>query len=80
MFAETVLFRKTLIKAFIGFYKVDMSEALLSDLDQFENFNAFFTRELKPDAGPLVEGESTVVCPADGIISQAGAIEKNSLL
>ena len=80
MFTETVLFRKALIKAFIGFYKVDMSEALLSDLDQFENFNAFFTRELKPEARPLVEGESAVVCPADGVISQAGAIEKDSLL
>ena len=57
-----------------------MSEALLSDLDQFENFNAFFTRELKPGARPLVEGESAVVCPADGVISQAGAIEKDSLL
>ena len=79
-FAETARFKKALINTFIRLYKVDMSETLLSDVDEFEHFNAFFTRELKPEARPLSKGENTVVCPADGVISQAGPIETDSLL
>ena len=79
-FAETARFKKALINTFIRLYKVDMSEALLSDVDEFEHFNAFFTRELKPEARPLFKGENTVVCPADGAISQAGPIQTDSLL
>ena len=34
-FAETARFKKALINTFIRLYKVDMSEALLSDVDEF---------------------------------------------
>jgi phosphatidylserine decarboxylase len=52
-----------------------MDEALESDPHAYETFNAFFTRALKPDARPVVEGEKELACPVDGAVSQARPIE-----
>ncbi|MET0230442.1 MAG: archaetidylserine decarboxylase, partial [Rhodanobacteraceae bacterium] len=41
----------------------------------YENFNAFFTRALKEGARPLDPDPDAILCPADGRVSQAGAIE-----
>ncbi len=59
---------------FIKHFKVNMDEALESDPHAYVNFNAFFTRELKPGARPIIEGEETLACPVDGAVSQARAI------
>ena len=56
-------------------YQVDMSQALVEDLTAYEHFNAFFTRALKDGARPLDETPGSVLCPADGAISQLGPIE-----
>lgn len=61
------------IKLFAKQYQVNMSEALIEDLDQFANFNEFFTRELKPGMRPLADAK--LVSPADGAISQIGTID-----
>lgn len=79
-FAESRRFKKIFIKAFIRRYKVDLSEALVQDLNQFENFNAFFTRELRADARPLPSDADAIVCPADGAVSQLGTITEGNLL
>ncbi len=63
-----------LIQRIIDLYKVDMGLAQESDPLAYDNFNAFFTRALKPDARPLDPGADTVICPADGALSQAGEI------
>jgi phosphatidylserine decarboxylase len=63
-----------LIGLFVNHFKVDMSEALESDHERYENFNAFFTRPLKEGARPIAEAD--IVCPADGAISQLGAISE----
>lgn len=60
---------------FIRHFKVNMEEALETDSHAYEHFNAFFTRELKPGARPIVEGENALACPVDGAVSQAQAIE-----
>lgn len=60
---------------FVNHFKVNMDEALESDPHAYENFNAFFTRALKPGARPIVEGENELACPVDGAVSQARAIE-----
>ncbi|MDR2208330.1 MAG: archaetidylserine decarboxylase [Azoarcus sp.] len=60
------------IAAFARRYGVDMSEAAEPDLLAYENFNDFFTRELRPGARPLAEAD--LVCPVDGAISECGAI------
>ena len=79
-FAEGSLLKNILIRSFIRRYKVDMTEAMLADPDDYPNFNTFFSRELKPDARPIIGEDNTVVCPADGSISQLGAIKDNQIL
>lgn len=64
-----------LIPWFAKRYCVDMREAQVQELKAYENFNAFFTRALRSDARPLDETPDAVLCPADGAISQLGAIE-----
>ncbi|MGE8360874.1 archaetidylserine decarboxylase [Pseudomonas sp.] len=68
-------FKNRLIALFAGHYKVEMKEAQIEDLTAFENFNAFFTRALKPDARPLDATPDAILCPADGTVSQLGKIE-----
>lgn len=67
----------SLIKWFIGRYKVNMSEAANSDIHSYSTFNDFFTRALKTDARPLAPAKFT--CPVDGAISQFGCIENDQL-
>ncbi len=65
--------------AFIGWfvkrYQVDMSEARVEEPTAYACFNDFFTRALKEGARPLDQATDSVLCPADGAISQLGAIE-----
>ncbi|WPO99543.1 archaetidylserine decarboxylase [Pseudomonas sp. HR96] len=56
-------------------YQVDMSQALVEDLSAYDNFNAFFTRALKPGARPLDPTPEAILSPADGAFSQLGPIE-----
>lgn len=72
--------KNKLINWFIKNYHPDLSEALLPSLDDYPSFNAFFTRQLKPSARPIVQGQHEVASPADGCISQIGAIHQNTLL
>ncbi len=72
--------RNRVIKWFIGRYGVDMSEAAEPDPTAYPTFNAFFTRALKPGVRPLAEGETTLVSPVDGAISQIGAIDGDRVI
>lgn len=78
--AESALFKTPFIGWFKKRYNVDMSEALEEDPFSYENFNAFFTRQLKPDARPIAQDLNAIVSPADGAISQVGAINEQQLL
>lgn len=60
-------------------YKVDLQEAANPDIESYVHFNAFFTRRLKAGARPLDPDPSAILCPADGRISQAGAIESGRI-
>ena len=62
------------IRLFIRSYDVNMDEALQPDARKYSHFNAFFTRALKADARPISADPQTIVCPADGTISQLGAV------
>lgn len=77
---EAGWFTEMLIKLFIRCYRVNMSEALHANPQAYRTFNEFFTRPLKEDARPIVEGENWLALPADGTISQIGPIEENLLL
>ncbi len=63
-----------LIKQVVRRYQVDMREAAEPDPLAYPHFNAFFTRALRADARPGAPGTDTIVCPADGRVSQAGEI------
>jgi len=67
--------KDTFIQKFAARYQVDMNEAAEPDLQSYQSFNAFFTRALKPGARPVDGSADSIVCPADGAISQLGPIE-----
>ena len=71
---EWSVLKMWLINLFISQYNVNMSEALDENPASYKNFNSFFTRELKPDARPIVADDAVIVSPADGAISQLGDI------
>ena len=66
-----------IIRRFVTKYRVNMDEALDSNIASYLTFNDFFTRALKPGARPLAQ--AGLVCPVDGAISQFGAIEHDQL-
>lgn len=73
------LMRRWFMRWFVRHYRVDMRLAREPDLDSYANFNAFFTRALRPDARPIVGGEKTIACPVDGAVSQAGPIHADRI-
>ena len=56
-------------------FNVDLAEAAESDPRAYPSFNAFFTRALKPGARVADPDPRALLMPADGHISQCGAIE-----
>jgi phosphatidylserine decarboxylase len=73
-------FKNWLVRGFLRLYSVDMTEAAETDPYGYGSFNEFFTRALKPGARPIAEDARAIICPADGVISEAGGIEGDSLL
>ncbi|WP_324254535.1 archaetidylserine decarboxylase [Ewingella americana] len=67
------------IKGFARFYKVDMKEAQNPDLKSYATFNEFFVRPLRDGARPVVSGLDMLALPADGAVSQLGAITDGKL-
>ena len=61
-----------IIRRFVARYRVNMDEALDSDISSYRTFNEFFTRALKSGARPIAQ--AALVCPVDGAISQFGPI------
>lgn len=73
-------FKKSLISWYIKYFKVDMNDALNTDLNSYTNFHEFFIRKLKPDARPIHDDPFSIVSPADGIISSLGTLNGNTLI
>jgi len=67
--------KNAMIRAICKLYRVDLTEAACDSLDSFDCFNTFFTRALKTGARPICSEPDAIACPADGAISQIGAIE-----
>lgn len=61
-------------------FGADLEEAAERDLGRYESFNAFFTRALRSGARPLDPDPSSLVCPVDGRVSQAGTLDGERLL
>jgi phosphatidylserine decarboxylase len=73
-------FRRALTATFLHFFKPNLAEAVQPNPFAFENFNAFFTRALRPDVRPLAPGEATLTSPVDGTVSQLGRVAGAQLL
>jgi phosphatidylserine decarboxylase len=71
--------KNTFISRFAKAYDVNMAEAAEENPLAYENFNAFFTRALKPGMRPIAKGAKVVACPADGAISQIGGISQDRI-
>ncbi len=70
---------KPMINSFIKKFDVDMSEAAYANTGLYKSFNEFFTRPLRPEARPIDQGKNTLVCPADGTVSEAGSIQQRQI-
>jgi phosphatidylserine decarboxylase len=67
-------FKNLLIQLFMRGYTIDLNEAEFVIPQNYESFNHFFTRALKPGARPLPEDPLAFVSPVDGTVSQCGEI------
>jgi phosphatidylserine decarboxylase len=72
--SENKTWKNLFIKQIIKHYGVNMAEALQPDINAYNSFNDFFTRELKPGIRPLSTEANAIACPCDGAVSQAGKI------
>lgn len=78
--ARAGVFSQLYIRWFIKRYHVDMSEAVHEDPADYNTFNDFFTRALKPEARPLQADGLDLAHPVDGAVSQLGKIEGDSII
>ena len=62
-----------MIKSFIKHYKINTKE-IIGKPEEYKTFNDFFARQIQPDARPINMTDNVLVFPADGKISQFGAI------
>ena len=70
----TAALSRRLIRLFVWWYEVDLSE-LDRPLADFDTLQAFFTRRLPAGARPI--GAATVVSPVDGALSETGRVSSD---
>ena len=68
-----------MIEFFIKKFNVDMSDSAYESTRVFKTFNEFFTRPLKDNARPIIQGKNTLASPVDGTISEAGNIQQQQI-
>lgn len=71
-------FKNTFIRWFVRHYQVDLAEAQRQNIEDYQHFNDFFTRALKKNVRPLAS--NAIICPVDGMVSQAGRIKNSKIL
>lgn len=72
--------KRAIIRSFAKAYGITLDDYERESLNAYDSFNDFFTRELKADARHLDLTENGILSPADGVISQLGAIDKHKVL
>jgi len=70
--------RLAAMKAFARRYGIDLSEC--PDLDVYRTFGEFFARPLRPGRRPIAPGDSVVVSPVDGVVSESGVAAGGTLV
>jgi len=72
--------KNLLIRTISRLADINVDEALSPDLDDYDCFNAWFTRALKPGARVFNQDPQAFLSPCDGRISETGCLQKNSIL
>lgn len=67
------------IRLYTKLHHVNLEEAIITNKYSYETLNAFFTRALKAESRPLDADRDNWVCPVDGAVSQAGAINNGRI-
>lgn len=77
---ETVVVKNFLIRSISRMVGIDRSEALSDRLADYPNFNAWFTRRLKPGVRVFETSADALQCPCDGTVSAAGSLHGERIL
>lgn len=75
---ENTWIKNRFITWFVKSYQVDLSEAVRENVQNYQSFNDFFTRALKPSARKI--SSNNLVCPVDGTVSQLGNINNSTIV
>ena len=75
---KTSWIKNTFTAWFVSNYGVNLSEAKFENIEEYKDFNDFFTRSLKSDSRPI--SNSKLISPVDGVVSQCGSIEDSMIL
>ncbi|MEM8593281.1 MAG: archaetidylserine decarboxylase [Pseudomonadota bacterium] len=78
--SEIPWLKDLLITRFVRHYHVNLSEAKLKSAEEFESFNAFFTRELEDDARTINTEPNVINSPCDGAVSELGQLQHQHVL
>ncbi|HEY9545989.1 MAG TPA: archaetidylserine decarboxylase [Solimonas sp.] len=73
-------FKNRLIRLFLSGYAIDLTQAEHERIEDYESFNHFFTRALKPGARPLPDDPQAFISPVDGTVSQFGRVTDGRLI
>jgi len=71
--------RPTCFKAFSKLFGVNQNE-VEKPLTHYPNFDAFFTRDLKPDARKQDRSPGIFTSPVDGVVLESGNIQNHQLI
>jgi len=71
--------RAGLLARFASNYGIEVSEAE-KPLSEYQGFDDFFTRRLRPGARPIDAGQDAVVSPADGTVVDCGTVTAGRLI
>lgn len=77
---KIVWIKNFIIAYFIKKYKVNLKEAVITNYQDYSNFNDFFTRKLKPNVRNISINKAKIISPVDGILSIYGRIQPKLLI
>ena len=77
---ENPVLKNRLIDNFIKFYNVDMTSTTRQYAEQYQTFEDFFTRELKPNERNIPSDHSLIISPVDGSVATCGVYSSQTLI
>lgn len=78
--SESKPLKNFLISKAMKHFNISLEEAQRETINEYKSFNDFFTRTLKGNTRPLDANPSSIVSPADGMMTQNGSIENGEII